>query len=326
MRRRDFITLLGGAAATWPLAALAQQVEKVHRIGFLWDSPIVFPEATDAFRQGLRDLGYIEGRNLVIEYRWAEGKPARMREMAEDLVRLKVDIIVAPSSIYTGAARRTTSSIPIVFFSHADPLGSGHVASLAQPGGNATGLSLMMTETNVKLLELLKDAIPGLKRVAVVYDPATPSHGPGLRAVEEAAPALGLALQALPVRSATEYEGAFSAMTREHADAVLFLSTPLYTAGARRLAELALAHKLPSMYAPREHVDVGGLLSYGPDRADLWRRGAIEVDKILKGAKPADLPIEQPTKFDLAVNLKTAKALGLTIPEAFLLRADKVIE
>jgi putative tryptophan/tyrosine transport system substrate-binding protein len=326
MNRRAFISLLAGAAATWPLAALAQQVEKVHRIGFLWDSPIVFPEATDAFRQGLRDLGYIEGRNLVIEYRWAEGKPARMREMAEDLVRLKVDIIVAPSSIYTGAARRTTSSIPIVFFSHADPLGSGHVASLAQPGGNATGLSLMMTETNVKLLELLKDAIPGLKRVAVVYDPATPSHGPGLRAVEEAAPALGLALQALPVRSATEYEGAFSAMTREHADAVLFLSTPLYTAGARRLAELALAHKLPSMYAPREHVEVGGLLSYGPDRADLWRRGAIYVDKILKGAKPADLPIEQPTKFDLAVNLKTAKALGLTIPEAFLLRADKVIE
>jgi putative ABC transport system substrate-binding protein len=326
MNRREFTTLLGGAAAAWPLAASAQQVEKVHRIGFLWDSPIVFPEATDAFRQGLRDLGYIEGRNLVIEYRWAEGKPARMREMAEDLVRLKVDIIVAPSSIYTGAARRTTSSIPIVFFSHADPLGSGHVASLAQPGGNATGLSLMMTETNVKLLELLKDAIPGLKRVAVVYDPATPSHGPGLRAVEEAAPALGLALQALPVRSATEYEGAFSAMTREHADAVLFLSTPLYTAGARGLAELALAHKLPSMYAPREHVEVGGLLSYGPDRADLWRRGAIYVDKILKGAKPADLPIEQPTKFDLAVNLKTAKALGLTIPEAFLLRADKVIE
>jgi putative ABC transport system substrate-binding protein len=200
------------------------------------------------------------------------------------------------------------------------------VASLAQPGGNATGLSLMMTETNVKLLELLKAAVPGLARVAVVFDPATPSHGPGLRAVEIAGPALGLQLQALAVRSASEYDDAFAAMTRERAGAVLFLSTPLYTAGARRLAELALTHRLPSIYAPREHVEVGGLMSYGPDRADLWRRGAIYVDKVLKGAKPADLPVQQPTKFDLAVNLRTAKSLGITIPEAFLLRADKIIE
>jgi putative ABC transport system substrate-binding protein len=324
--RRRFITLLGGAAAAWPLAARAQQAAKVQRIGFLWDSPAVFPEATEAFRQGLRELGYIEGRGLVIEYRWAEGKPDQIRAMAEELVRLKVDVIIAPSSIYTGAVKRATSTIPIVFFSHADPLGSGHVASLAQPGGNATGLSLMMTETNVKLLDLLKDAIPGLNRVAVVYDPATPSHGPGLLAVKAAAPALGLSLQALPVRSEIEYDGAFADMTRERADAVLFLSTPLYTAGARRLADLALAHKLPSIYAPREHVEVGGLMSYGPDRADLWRRGAIYVDKILKGRKPAEMPVEQPTKFDLAINLRTAKTLGLTIPEAFLLRADKVIE
>ena len=324
--RRRFITLLGGAAAAWPLSARAQQAAKVHRIGFLWDSPAVFPEATEAFRQGLRELGYIEGRSVVIEYRWAEGKPDQIRAMAEELVRLKVDVIIAPSSIYTGAVKRATSTIPIVFFSHADPLGSGHVASLAQPGGNATGLSLMMTETNVKLLELLKDAIPGLNRVAVVYDPATPSHGPGLLAVKAAAPALGLSVQALPVRSEIEYDGAFADMTRERADAVLFLSTPLYTAGARRLADLALAHKLPSIYAPREHVEVGGLMSYGPDRADLWRRGAIYVDKILKGKKPAEMPVEQPTKFDLAINLRTAKTLGLTIPEAFLLRADKVIE
>jgi putative ABC transport system substrate-binding protein len=324
--RREFITLLGGAAATWPLVARAQQAGKVSRIGFLWDSPAVFPEAMEAFRQQLRDLGYVEGRTIVIEYRWAQGQPERMRQLAEELVQLKVDVIIAPSSIYTAAAKRATSTIPIVFFSHADPLGSGHVASLVQPGGNITGLSLMMTETNVKLLELLKDALPALTRVAVVWDPATPSHGPGLRAVETAAPAVGLQVQALAVGSATEYEGAFAAMTRASADAVLFLSTPLYTAGARRIAELALTHKLPSMYAPREHVEVGGLLSYGPDRSDLWRRGAIYVDKILKGAKPTDLPVEQPTKFDLAVNLKTAKALGLTIPESFLLRADKVIE
>ena len=327
--RRDIVVLLGSAAFAPMIgvgAAYGQPAGKVRRIGFLWDSPTVFPEATDAFRQGLRDLGHIEGRNIVIEYRWAEGKPDRIREMADELVRLEVEVILAPSSIYTGAARRATSSIPIVFFSHADPLGSGHVASLAHPGGNATGLSLMMTETNVKLLELLKDVVPVLKRVAVVHDPATPSHRPGLRAVERAAPALGVVVQALPVGSATEYDAAFAAMARERADAVLFLSTPLYTAGARRLADLALAHKLPSMYAPREHVEVGGLLSYGPDRADLWRRGASYVDKILKGEKPANLPVEQPTKFDLAVNLKTAKALGLAIPEAFLLRADKVIE
>ena len=326
MKRRQFIALLSIAAAGWPLAARAQPAAKVHRIGFLWDSPTVFPEAMDAFRQAMRDLGYVDGRNLAIEYRWAEGKPERMRELANELVRLKVDVIIAPSSIYTQAAKQATSTVPIVFFSHADPLGSGHVASLARPGGNVTGLSLMMTETNVKLLELLKDAIPGLKRVAVVYDPATPSHGPGLRAIEIAAPALGFALQALPVRSPSEYENAFADMSRERSEAVLFLSTPLYTAGARRLAELAIAHKLPSIYAPREHVEVGGLMSYGPDRADLWRRGAIHVDKILRGARPADLPVEQPTKFDLAVNMKTARALGLAIPEAFLLRANRVVE
>ena len=328
IRRREFITLLGGVA--WPVVSAlplsAQQAGKVYRVGFLWDGPDVFPDAMEAFRQGLRELGYVEGRNIAIEYRWARGEPERIRELAEELVRLKVDVIMAPSSIYTGAAKRATATIPIIFMSHADPIGTGHVASLARPGGNVTGLSLMMTETNVKLLELLKDAISGLKRVAVVFDPATPSHGPGLRAVEAAGPALGLALQMLPVRSATEYDGAFAAMARERADAVLFLSTPLYIAGARRLAELALTHKLPSIYAPRQHVEVGGLMSYGPDRADLWRRGAIYVDKILKGAKPADLPVQQPTKFELAVNLKTAKALGLTIPEAFLLRADKVIE
>jgi putative ABC transport system substrate-binding protein len=324
--RREFIALLGGTAAAWPLAAHAQQARKRHRIGFLWDSPAVFPEAMDAFRQELRTLGYIDGRTVVIEYRWAEGRPERMRELAEELVRLQVDVIVAPSSIYTSAAKQATSRIPIVFFSHADPLGSGHVASLAQPGGNITGISLMMTETNVKLLELLKEAIPGLSRLAVVWDPATPSHGPGLRAVEVAARTLGLRLQSLAVAGPSEYDGAFAAMTRENAEAVLVLSTPVYTAGAERLAELAIAHKLPSMFGPSEHARAGGLMSFGPDRADLWRRGAIYVDRILKGTAPADLPVQQPTKFELVVNVRTAKALGLTIREAFLLRADSVIE
>ena len=284
-----------------------------------------------AFRQRLRDLGYVEGRNLVIEYRWAEGKSDQMRTKAEELVRLKVDVIIAPTSIYTTAAMQATSTVPIVFLSHADPFSTTDVANLARPGGNVTGLSLMMTESNVKLLELLKAAIPALKRditvfVAVIYDPATPSHGPSLRAVQTVAPALRITLQVLPVRSAGDYDDAFVAITRESADALLVLSAPFSSAAARRLAELALAHRLPSMFGAREYVEVGGLMSYGPDRSDLWRRGAVYVDKILKGAKPADLPVEQPTKFDLAVNLKTAKTLGLVIPEEFLLRADKVVE
>jgi len=305
-----------------PLAA--QQAGKVYRVGFLWESPAVFPDAIEAFRQGLRDLGYVEGRNIAIEYRWAEGKPERMRELAEELVRLKVDVIMAPSSVYTGAAKRATSTIPIIFMSHADPIGSGHVASLARPGGNITGLSLMMTETNAKLLELFKEAVPGLSRVAVLWDPATPSHGPGLNAVEVAGRALGLRLQTLAVRSATEFDSAFSAIIRERAGGVLVLSTPLFIAGARRLAELTIKHKVPTMFGPAEHVEAGGLMSYSPDRADLWRRGAIYVDKILKGAKPADLPVQQPTKFEFVINLKTAKQIGLTIPPNVLARADKV--
>jgi len=326
IERRAFLGTIAGGLLTAPIAAEAQQAGKVYRVGFLWDSPAAFLDAIEAFRQGLRDLGYVEGRNLTIEYRWAEGKPERMRQLAEELVGLKVDVIIAPSSIYTGAAKRVTSTIPIIFMSHADPIGSGHVASLARPGGNITGLSLMMTETNVKGLELLKEAVPGLARVAVVWDPATPSHGPGLKAVEVAGPALGLLIHPVAVRSATEFDSAFSAIVREHADGVLVLSTPLYIAGANRLAELALTHKLPSLFGPKHHVAAGGLMSYSPDRADLWRRGAVFVDKILKGAKPADLPVQQPTKFELVINLKTAKALGLTIPQSLLQRADEVIQ
>jgi putative ABC transport system substrate-binding protein len=326
MNRRTFLCGLTLGTVALPFASDAQQAGKVYRVGFLWDSPAMFPDAMEAFRRGLRDLGYVEGRTIAIEYRWAEGKPERMRELAEELVRLKVDVIIAPSSVYTGAAKRATSTIPIIFVSHADPIGSGHVASLARPGGNITGLSLMMTETNAKGLELLKEAVPGLLRVAVVWDPATPSHKPGLNAVEVTGPALGLRIQPVAVRSATEFDSAFSAISRERADAVLVLSTPIFIAGAKRLAELAITHKLPSMFGPRHHVEAGGLMSYSPDRAELWRRGAIYVDKILKGAKPADLPVEQPTKFELVINLKTAKALGLTIPPSLLQRADQVIQ
>ena len=323
--RRAFLATAVGLLAG-PLAVEAQPVGRVYRVGFLWDSPAVFPDALEAFRQGLRDLGYVEGRNLTIEFKWAEGKPERMRELAEELVRLKVDVIMAPSSIYTGAAKGATSTIPIVFMSHADPLGSGHVKSLARPGGNATGLTIMMTETNVKGLELFKEAVPRLARVAVVWDPATPSHGPGLKAVEGAGPSLGLRIQSVPVRSASEYESAFATIVRDRADGILVLSTPLFIAGAKRLADLALTHKLPSLFGPSHHVAAGGLLSYSPQRADLYRRGAVFVDKILKGANPADLPVERATRFELVINLKTAKALGLTIPPAVLARADEVIQ
>ena len=233
---------------------------------------------------------------------------------------------MAPTSIYTGAAKRATSTIPIVFASHADPIGSGHVTSLAHPGTNATGLTVVMSETMAKSLELLKAIVPGLTRVAVIWDPATPSHRPALKAVEDMGRALGLRVQPRAVRSATEFDSAFSAITQERAGAVLILSTPLFIGGARRLAELALSHKLPTMFGPREHVEAGGLLSYSPGRADLYRRTAIYVDKILKGANPADLPVQQATKFELVINLRTAKALGLTIPQSLLLRADQVIE
>jgi putative ABC transport system substrate-binding protein len=324
--RRTFLaTVISGSLAP-SLAALAQQAGKVYRIGFVWDTPAVWPHALEAFRQGLRDLGWIEGRNIIIEYRWAEGRFDRLGGLMEELVQLKVDLIVAPTSIYTGAAKRATSTIPIVFVSHADPIGSGHVASLARPGANATGLTIIMSETMAKSLELLKATIPGLTRVAVIWDPATPSHVPGVKALEAVVGTLGLRLQALAVRGATEFDTAFSAIVRERAGAVLVLSTPLFMGEAKQLAELALTHKVPTMFGPREHVEAGGLLSYGPDRADLYRRAAAYVDKILKGANPANLPVQQATKFELVINLKTAKALGLTIPQAVLLRADEVIQ
>ena len=240
MRRREFITLVGIAAA-WPSAGHPQQPGKIFRIGFLWDGPAVSLDGIEAFRQGLRELGYNDGRNIVIEYRWANGSPERMRELAEELVTLKVDVIIAPSSIYTDAARRATTKIPIIFLSHADPLGSGHVSSLSRPGGNITGLSLMMTETNVKGLELLKELIPRLSRVAVIWDPNTPSHKPGMNALTLAGPSLGLEIQSVPVASAAEYERAFSAIKNERSGAVLVLSTPLFIAGAKKLAELSLA-------------------------------------------------------------------------------------
>lgn len=317
--------LLGVSAVPWSGHVRAQEASRVYRIGFLGDSPR-FANRIEAFRQGLRDLGYVEGRNIVIEYRWPEGNPERLREVAEEFVRLKVDVIIVPNSTYTEAAKRATSAIPIVFIGHLDPVGTGHVASLSRPAGNITGLSVMMPETSIKSLQLFKQVVPGLASVALVFDPATPSHTSILKAIEAASSFLKLGVHPVPVHSATEYESTFSAIVRERADGVLVLPTLQFYAGRQRLAELALTHKLPSVFGPKDYVNAGGLISYFPPFADMWRHGAIYVDRILKGAKPADLPVEQPTKFEVVINLKTAKALGLNVPPMLLALADEIIE
>jgi putative tryptophan/tyrosine transport system substrate-binding protein len=261
MRRRDVLVSGGSAAVLWPLALGSQEARKVYRVGLLWDSPAMFPKAIEALRQALREKGWVEGQNLSFEPLWTEGHFERIGAMAQELVQAKVDVIVAPSSIYTGAAQRATSTIPIVFVSHADPLGSGHVASLSRPGGNITGLSLLMTETNAKSLEILKEAIPAVSQVAVIYDPATPSHTPGLKAIQEVGPTLGMSILAVPVRVAAEFENAFWSIAQGRAHAVIVLSTPLYMAAMQPLADLAIKYRLPSMFGPREHIEAGGLLS-----------------------------------------------------------------
>jgi ABC-type uncharacterized transport system substrate-binding protein len=310
------------------LAVEAQQPGKVYRVGILTDKALDPAEARlwQAFRLGLRELGWIEGGNILIEFRGAEGNYARLPELAADLVRLKVDLIVARSSQFVQPAKAATSSIPIVFLVHADPEGTGHVASLARPGGNITGLANLQTDLAPKELELLISAVPVAKRIAVLWNPDTPSHIPGLKAVEEAGHTLRVQLQAVGARTGAELAGAFSAMARARAQAVLVIGSPVFIAERQRVAQLAITHRLPTMLQTKEAVEAGGLMSYGPNFEDLYRRGAVYVDKILKGAKPADLPVEQATKFELVINLKTAKALGLTIPPSVLGRADQVIE
>ncbi|HZM33238.1 MAG TPA: ABC transporter substrate-binding protein [Burkholderiales bacterium] len=306
--------------------AIEAQHAGVRSIGLLWESPATLASGLESFRRELHRLGWVEGQNLTIEYRWSKGQYDKLDDLAGELVRLGVDLIVAPSSVYTGAAKRATSTIPIVFTVHADPVLSGHVASLARPGGNVTGTSLALTETYAKGLELLKEVAPEISRVAVLLNPDTPSHGPGLEAVKVTGRALRLHIQPVAARTAAEFEAAFSAMVQERAGGVLVLSTPLFIAGAKPLADLALKYRLPASFGPPEHAEAGGLFSYGPDRADLFRRAATYVDRILKGARPADLPVERPTKFELVVNLKTAKALGLKVPPSVISRADRVIE
>jgi ABC-type uncharacterized transport system substrate-binding protein len=326
VKRRNFITLLGGTAA-WPLAARAQQSARLARIGFLGLAPAsAFATRVDALRVGLRDLGYSEGKNIVIEFRWAQTVDD-LPDLAAEFVRMSVDIIFAPVSTFVAPARLATSTIPIVFASHADPVGLGHVASLARPGGNITGLSMLLTELAAKELEILKEAVPQGFRFGVVWNPTTPSHIPALRSVESAGKTLGIELYEVPMPTIEDSARAFVSMTRAQVAGFLVLASPTaYSERGARLAELALKHRLPSMFGFEENAKAGGLMSYSADILDLYRRSAAYIDKILKGVNPSELPVEQASKYKLVINLNTAKALGLEIPPTLLARADEVIE
>jgi putative ABC transport system substrate-binding protein len=327
--RRAFIGRVALGLLAAPLAADAQQAGSVARIGYLSPHLAASPHLPEAFRQGLRDLGYVEGRNVVIEYRSAEGKPERLPALAAELVALKVDVIVAPGTPQALAARQATRTLPIVFATAADPVGSGLVTSLARPGGNVTGLSILAPELVGKRLELLTQAVPGVSRVAVLWQPGGHDERTDkdiLKEAEVAARALGVRLQFVEARGPADFDRAFSDMTRARVGALTVLTGIMFLNERRRLVDLAAKNRLPEVYGGRDFVDAGGLLSYGPNLADLYRRAATYVDKILKGAKPGDLPIEQPTKFELVINMQTAKALGLTIPQSLLLRADELIQ
>ena len=306
-----------------PLAVDAQQPIKVPRIGILRSGTAPDP-FVDAFRQGLRELGYTEGRTIHIEYRWAEGRDERLPGLAADLVRLGVDVIVAGGTQALTVKHHTTT-IPIVMAVAVDPVGAGLITSIARPGGNVTGLAYLSEELPGKWMELLKETLPRISRVAVLWHPAT--EGGQVRMSETAAASLGLRVHALQVQRSADLVAAFAEAQRRHADALIVLASPFFFAHRTRLGELAAKHRLPTMYHQQEYVvGSGGLMSYGPNLRDLFRRAATYVDKILKGAKPSDLPVEQPTKFEFVINLKTAKALGLTIPPAVLARADEVIQ
>ena len=323
MKRREFITLLGGAAA-WPLAARAQQ-PATPTIGYLGSgTPATQGQLVAVFVQRLRELGWIEGRTIAIEYRWADGRFERFAEIAAEFVRLKVDVILT-SGPAVFAAKQATSIIPIVFATVADPLSTGLVDSLARPGGNVTGLSLTSPELAGKRLELLREVVPGLRQLAIM---ANGDYPPGMRELEEvetAARALGIETIALKIRQAADIAPAFEAL-KGRAEALYVVGDSLTAANQVRISSFALATRLPTMNPNRERLEAGGLMSYGPNFPSHYRRSADLVDKILRGAKPADIPVEQPTKFDLVINLTTARAIGLKIPEAILLRADELIE
>ena len=326
MRRREFVSLLAGAAAAWPVTVRGQQVGKVPTIGFLGESTSVGQrEWVAAFVQRLRELGWTEGRNVAIEYRWAEGRNERFAELVAELVKLKVDVIVTQGTPAVIAAKQATSTIPIVFPIAGNPVASGLVASLARPGGNATGLTNQTVDLAGKQIELLREIVPGLRQLAVMANVDNPSVALDTREVEATARTLGLEVATSEIRRADDIAPAIEAL-RGKAQALYVAGDPLVTTNRTRVAILALGARLPTIHANRENVDAGGLTSYGPNLPDLHRRAGDFVDKILKGSRAADLPVEQPTKFDLVINLITARALGLTVPPTLLARADEVIE
>jgi putative tryptophan/tyrosine transport system substrate-binding protein len=324
--RRVFLGTLASGLLAAPLVE-AQQAGKVYRIGMLETTSMALNSANlEAFRQGLRDLGYVEGRNYIIEYRSADGRRERFPDLAAELVRLKVDVIVTRGTPAVMAAKNATATIPVVMAASAEPVLSGVVSSLARPGGNVTGLSADVVEISGKRLELIREVVPGVSRVAALFNMSNPNDALQWKEMESAAPSLRVQLQLLDVRKPGDFAGAFDAAVKRRAGALVVGIDALTWANHRPIVDLAAKHRLPAMYAGREFVDAGGLIAYGVSYPHLYHRAASFVDKILKGAKPADLPIEQPTKFELVINLKTAKALGLTIPPSLLQRADEVIQ
>jgi putative tryptophan/tyrosine transport system substrate-binding protein len=324
MRRREFIMLLGGTAAAWPLGARAQPAMRV--VGFMGGgTPSIQGSWAAAFAQRLHELGWVDGRNLAIEYRWAEGKSERVTEIVAEFVRLKVDVIVTHSNPLVVAAKQATSTIPIVFGAAGDPVSTGLVASLARPGGNVTGLSLQQTDTAGKRLELLREVVPGFRRLGIMAKVDNPGAALEMADVEAAARALGIEFTLAEIRRAADIASAFEAL-KERADALYVCNDPFMNANATRINTLAAAMRLPTIFNFRENVEAGGLMSYGANVPDLFRRAADYVDKILRGTKPGDLPVEQPTKFELVFNLTTAKALGIDVAPSLLARADQIIE
>ena len=327
MKRKITVLTLCALLLALCLSAEAQQPTKVPRIGYLGTNPrSTNPARIDAFRQGLHELGYTEGKNIIIEWRFAEANPDRLRTFAAELVRLPVEIIVTAGPVSTRSAKQATAAIPIVMAFDEDPVGSGFAASLARPGGNITGLSALSPEISGKQLELLREIVPKLSHVAVLGNATQPGSPQALREINIAADAFRVQLQYLEIQAPKDIETAFQAASKERADAVLVLSTAILFSQRRQVADLAVKSRLSAIYNRPEYVEDGGLVSYGPSMTDLFRRAATYVDKILKGAKPADLPVEQPTKFEFVINLKAAKQIGLTIPPNVLARADKVIK
>jgi putative ABC transport system substrate-binding protein len=325
MKRRAFITLIGGAAV-WPLAARTQQPDKLPTIGFLGGStPSAASQWIAAFVQRLRELGWIDGRTIAIEYRWMEGRTERAGEIAAELVQLKVDVIVTSGTAPVAATKQATSVIPIVFTAAADPVGAGLVTALARPGGNVTGLSILQVDLAAKRLELLREVVPGLGRLVIMAGAGSPGAMLEMGNVQAAAGTLGLEVSAFEIRRAEDIAPAFQAL-KGRMEALYVVTDAMLFTNRTRIHTLAMSARLPTVCNYREYVEAGCLMSYGPNFPSLYRRAADYVDKILRGAKPGDIPVEQPTKFDLVINLTTAKALGLTIPESFLLRADEVIE